>query len=174
MTTGIIGLGYVGLPLAVSFAEAGEQVVAVDVDPRKISAIKDGNSYIEDVPSERLQDVLPLIEPTSHYAPLARADAVVICVPTPLTPNREPDLGALTSAARGLAQVLQRGQLVVLESTTYPGTTRETLVPLLEESGLRVGEEVNVAFSPERVDPGRTDYTMKTTPKIVGGITEAF
>jgi UDP-N-acetyl-D-glucosamine dehydrogenase len=173
MTTGIIGLGYVGLPLAVAFAEAGEHVVGVDVDPRKIAAIAAGESYIEDISSERLQAVLPLIESTSHYAPLARADAILICVPTPLTPNREPDLGALTSSARGLAQVLQRGQLVVLESTTYPGTTRERLVPLLEESGLRVGDGLNVAFSPERVDPGRTDYTMKTTPKIVGGMTDA-
>jgi UDP-N-acetyl-D-glucosamine dehydrogenase len=171
MSVGIIGLGYVGLPLAVAFAEAGERVVGVDVDPFKISAVESGESYIEDISSERLGAVLSLIEATSHYAPLARADAVVICVPTPLTPNREPDLGALTSAARGLAQVLQRGQLVVLESTTYPGTTRETLVPLLQESGLRVGHEINVAFSPERVDPGRTDYTLRTTPKVIGGMT---
>ncbi len=171
MSVGIIGLGYVGLPLAVAFAEAGVQVVAVDVDPRKVSSIAAGESYIEDISSERLQAALPLIEASSHYAPLARAGAVLICVPTPLTPNREPDLGPLSAAARSLGQVAQRGQLVVLESTTYPGTTRERLVPLLEESGLRVGEGLNVAFSPERVDPGRTDYNLRNTPKVIGGMT---
>jgi UDP-N-acetyl-D-glucosamine dehydrogenase len=174
VSIGVIGLGYVGLPLAVAFAEAGENVVAVDVDPRKVAAIAAGESYIEDVPSERLQAVVPQIEATAHYQPLARTDAVLICVPTPLTANREPDLSALINAAEGLGQVLQRGQLVVLESTTYPGTTRERLVPLLEQgSELRVGADVNVAFSPERVDPGRTDYTLRNTPKVVGGITAA-
>jgi len=158
--------------LAVAFAQAGQDVVAVDVDPRKIAAINAGESYVEDISSEDLLAVLPKIQATSHYQPLARTDAVLICVPTPLTPNREPDLSALLNAARGLGQVLQRGQLVVLESTTYPGTTRERLVPLLEqESELRVGQDVNVAFSPERVDPGRTDFTLRNTPKVVGGIT---
>ena len=135
MTIGVIGLGYVGLPLAVEFAEAGEHVVAVDIDDTKIAAIEAGRSYIEDITSERLQAVLGAIEPWSHFAPLARADAIIICVPTPLTANREPDLGPLLSAARALAHVVQRGQLVVLESTTYPGTTREQLVPLLERRG---------------------------------------
>ncbi len=172
MSVGVIGLGYVGLPLAVAFAEAGEQVVAVDVDRRKISAIAAGESYIEDISSERLRSALPSIDPSAHYAPLARTDAVLICVPTPLTANREPDLGPLTAAGEALGHVLQRDQLVVLESTTYPGTTRERLVPLLEqESGLRIGDGLNVAFSPERVDPGRTDYTLRNTPKVVGGIT---
>jgi UDP-N-acetyl-D-glucosamine dehydrogenase len=172
MSVGIIGLGYVGLPLAVAFAEAGEHVVAVDLDEAKIAAIKSGESYIEDIPSDRLRAILPLIEATAHYQPLARTDAVVICVPTPLTANREPELGPLVAAGHALGHVLQLGQLVVLESTTYPGTTREQLVPLLErESGLRVGDGLNVAFSPERVDPGRTDYTMATTPKVVGGMT---
>jgi UDP-N-acetyl-D-glucosamine dehydrogenase len=173
VSVGVIGLGYVGLPLVVAFAEAGENVVAVDVDPRKVAAIKAGESYIEDVPSERLRAALPMIHATSRYQPLARTDAILICVPTPLTPNREPDLAALNASAVGLGEVLQRGQLVVLESTTYPGTTREKLVPLLEEqSELRVGEDVNVAFSPERVDPGRADYNLRNTPKIVGGISE--
>ena len=172
MTVGIIGMGYVGLPLAVVFAEAGEDVVAVDADPRKVAAIKAGESYVEDISAERLQAVLPKVCATSQYQPLARADAVIICVPTPLTPNREPDLRALESAGRGLGKVLQCGQLVVLESTTYPGTTRERLVPVLErESDLRVGEDLNVAFSPERVDPGRTDYTLRNTPKVLGGMT---
>jgi UDP-N-acetyl-D-glucosamine dehydrogenase len=168
---GIIGLGYVGLPLAVAFAEAGEQVIAVDVDEAKIAMIERGESYIEDVSSERLAAVLPLIEPWSHFAPLARTEAVLICVPTPLTANREPDLGPLLAAGHALGAVVQRGQLVVLESTTYPGTTREQLVPLLEHRGLRVGDGLNVAFSPERVDPGRTDYTLRNTPKVVGGMT---
>lgn len=172
MTVGIIGLGYVGLPLAVAFAEAGEAVVGVDADPRKIAALRAGEPYVEDIGPARLQAVLPLIDATSHYQPLARVDAVVICVPTPLTPNREPDLRALEAAAHGLGHVLQRGQLVVLESTTYPGTTRERLLPILElESDLKVGKDVNVAFSPERVDPGRTDYTLRNTPKVIGGIT---
>ena len=173
MTIGVIGLGYVGLPLVVAFAEAGERVVAVDVDERKVEALKRGESYIEDIASERLAAVLGSIEASTKFAPLDRADAVLICVPTPLTRNREPDLGPLNAAGRSLTAVLQSGQLVVLESTTYPGTTRERLVPILEESGLRVGESLNVAFSPERVDPGRTDYTLKNTPKVIGGMTPA-
>ena len=173
MAIGVIGLGYVGLPLVVAFAEAGERVVAVDTDPRKVAAIAAGDSYVEDISSERLRAVLEMVEVTSHYAPLARADAVLICVPTPLTANREPDLRALIGAGHALGQVLQREQLVVLESTTYPGTTRETLVPILEqESDLRIGSDFNVAFSPERVDPGRTDYQLHNTPKVVGGITQ--
>ncbi len=174
MSVGVIGIGYVGMPLVVGFAEAGEHVVAVDVDPRKVAALKAGESYVEDISSERLRAVLDRVDATSHYAPLARADAVLICVPTPLTANREPDLSALLGAGRALGQVLQRGQLVVLESTTYPGTTREQLVPILEqESEMRVGEGFNVAFSPERVDPGRTDYTLRNTPKVIGGMTPA-
>ncbi|HET8980039.1 MAG TPA: nucleotide sugar dehydrogenase, partial [Solirubrobacteraceae bacterium] len=162
---------YVGLPLAVEFAEAGQSVIAVDIDDHKVAAIRAGESYIEDIPSERLKAVLDRIEADTHFAPLARADAVLICVPTPLTPNREPDLGALLGATKGLAAIAQRGQLVVLESTTYPGTTREQVLPLLEAAGLKVGRDINLAFSPERVDPGRTDYTLRNTPKIVGGIT---
>jgi UDP-N-acetyl-D-glucosamine dehydrogenase len=174
MSIGVIGLGYVGLPLVVAFAEAGEHVVGVDLDPRKVAAVAAGDSYIEDIPSERLLAVLGQIQATSHYQPLARTDAVLICVPTPLTVNREPDLSALTAASDALGQVLQRGQLVVLESTTYPGTTREQLVPMLEQrSDLKVGSDFNVAFSPERVDPGRTDYSLRNTPKVIGGMTEA-
>lgn len=173
MKVGVVGLGYVGLPLAVAFAEAGDQVIGLDVDPLKISAVAAGDSYIEDIPSERLRAVLPSIRATYRYADLAQADAVLICVPTPLTDNREPDLGPLDAAAKALAQVLQPGQLIVLESTTYPGTTRERLQPLLESSGLRVGPDINLAFSPERVDPGRTDFTLRNTPKVVGGITPA-
>ncbi len=173
MKVGVIGLGYVGLPLVVAFAEAGDGVIALDVDPLKVSAVTAGDSYIEDISSERLREVLPKIRATYRYADLAQADAVIICVPTPLTDNREPDLGPLDAAAKSLAQVLQPGQLIVLESTTYPGTTRERLLPLLESSGLRVGTDINLAFSPERVYPGRTDYTLRSTPKVIGGVTPA-
>src|SRR4051812_41752433 len=124
MIIGIVGLGYVGLPLAVAFAEAGQDVIGVELDPRKVAALKDGDSYIEDIPNERLQAVAQRIEPTSRFAKLARADAVLICVPTPLTAHREPDLGPLLGAGEALADVLQQGQLIVVESTTYPGTTR--------------------------------------------------
>jgi UDP-N-acetyl-D-glucosamine dehydrogenase len=172
-TVGIIGLGYVGLPLAVAFAKEGCDVIAVDVDSRKIEAIQAGDSYIEDVPSELLGELNERIHATTRYARLAKADAVIICVPTPLTRNREPDLGPLIDSTRGLAEVLQADQLVVLESTTYPGTTRERVAPLLEESGLAAGRDFHLAFSPERVDPGRTDFTLRNTPKVLGGLTDA-
>jgi UDP-N-acetyl-D-glucosamine dehydrogenase len=169
MKVGIIGLGYVGLPLGVEFAEAGHDVIGLDIDARRLEAIDAGRSYIEDVTSERLAAVRERFHATARYADLSKADAVIIAVPTPLTRNREPDLGALVASGTSLAGVLQEGQLVVLESTTYPGTTRERLIPLLEESGLAAGKDFSVAFSPERVDPGRTDYTLRNTPKVVGG-----
>jgi UDP-N-acetyl-D-glucosamine dehydrogenase len=169
----VIGLGYVGLPLAVAFAQEGCEVIAVDVDARKVDAIAAGESYIGDVPSELLREVAERLHATTRYADLAKADAVLVCVPTPLTPNREPDLGPLVDATRALADVLQAEQLVVLESTTYPGTTRERVAPLLEESGLAAGRDFHLAFSPERVDPGRTDFTLRNTPKVLGGLTDA-
>jgi UDP-N-acetyl-D-glucosamine dehydrogenase len=172
-TVGVIGLGYVGLPLAVAFAQQGCDVIALDVDARKIEAIAAGESYIEDVPGEALRAAAERIHATTRYSELAKADAVLVCVPTPLTRNREPDLGALIDATRSLAGVLQRDQLVVLESTTYPGTTRERMAPLLEESGLAAGRDFQLAFSPERVDPGRTDFTLRNTPKVLGGLTDA-
>jgi UDP-N-acetyl-D-glucosamine dehydrogenase len=172
-TVGVIGLGYVGLPLAVAFAREGCEVVAVDVDSRKVEAIRAGRSYIEDVSNAALTEVAEHLHASTRYADLARVDAVLVCVPTPLTRNREPDLGPLIDSTRALAEVLQAGQLVVLESTTYPGTTRERVAPLLEESGLAVGRDFHLAFSPERVDPGRTDFTLRNTPKVVGGMTEA-
>jgi UDP-N-acetyl-D-glucosamine dehydrogenase len=172
MSVGIVGLGYVGLPLAVSFAEAGEDVVGIEVNPRRVAQLRCGESYIEDVPSEALQAVQNRFQPTTRIAALAKVDAIVVCVPTPLTPNREPDLTPLVDACQAIATVLQAGQLVVLESTTYPGTTRERALPILEESGLRAGVDFHLAFSPERVDPGRTDWTLQTTPKIVAGLTE--
>lgn len=168
-----MGLGYVGLPLAVAFAEQDHDVVGVDVDARKVEALNRGESYIEDIESARLQAVAERLEMTTRAANLSRCDAVLVCVPTPLTPNREPDLGPLVSATRTLADLLQRDQLIVLESTTYPGTTRERMAPILEESGLVAGRDFNLAYSPERVDPGRTDFTLRNTPKVIGGLTEA-
>ena len=173
MKIGIVGLGYVGLPLAVEFAQAGHDVVGVDTSQGRIAAVERGDSFIEDVPDERLQSVSDRLRASTHYEDLRDADAVIIAVPTPLTENREPDLGPLVAAGTSLAGVVGKGQLVVLESTTYPGTTREHLVPLLEESGLAAGRDFNVAYSPERVDPGRTDHTLRTTPKVMGGLTQA-
>jgi UDP-N-acetyl-D-glucosamine dehydrogenase len=173
MSIGIIGLGYVGLPLAIAFAAEGRDVVAVDVDRRKVQSLRAGRSYIEDVCDEVLAAALPRVDATTRFSALAGCEAVLICVPTPLSINREPDLGPLIAAARSLAEVLRAGQLVVLESTTYPGTTRERLAPILAEAGLVAGEDFNLAFSPERVDPGRTDFTLRTTPKVVGGLTHA-
>jgi UDP-N-acetyl-D-glucosamine dehydrogenase len=173
MKVGIVGLGYVGLPLAVAFAEAGHDVVCFDLDTRKVESLRAGKSYIEDIDDATLAPLAERLHPTSRHADLASCDAVIICVPTPLTSAREPDLTYLLNSASSLSQVLQPGQLVVLESTTYPGTTRERLAPILEESGMAAGTDFHLAFSPERIDPGRTDYTVRTTPKLVGGITDA-
>ena len=173
MRIGIVGMGYVGLPLAVAFAEEGHDVIAVDVDASKVEALKAGRSYIEDISSERLGAVGGRIQASTRASRLATVDAIILCVPTPLTANREPDLGPLVAAGNAVCAVLQPGQLVVLESTTYPGTTRERLAPMLEESGLAAGQDFHLAFSPERVDPGRTDYTLRTTPKVIGGLTDA-
>ncbi len=173
MKIGIVGLGYVGLPLAVAFAEAGNDVVGLDLDPAKVESLSAGRSYIEDVPGEAVAALGERLRATADYAELSGCEAVIVCVPTPLTGSREPDLTYLLEAAHSIAAVLRAGQLVVLESTTYPGTTRERLTPILEQSGLALGEDFFVAFSPERIDPGRTDYTIATTPKLVGGMTPA-
>ncbi len=171
----IVGAGYVGLPIGQTFAEAGATVVLVDVDEERVAEINRGESYIYDVPSAALA---PLVQEgrilaTTDYDSLANADAILIALPTPLSAQREPDLSIIEGAVRDIAKRLKPGHLVVLESTTYPGTTRERVLPLLEESGLEAGADFNLAFSPERVDPGREDWTPKTTPKIVGGITPA-
>ncbi|MEO8091158.1 MAG: nucleotide sugar dehydrogenase [bacterium] len=173
MKVGIIGLGYVGLPLAVAFAESGADVIGVDADSRKVERLRRSESEVEDISSERLREAAPRFTATTSYEHLGGCDALLICVPTPLANQREPDLSFIVDAATGLAAVLREGQLVVLESTTYPGTTRERLRPILEESGLAAGRDFNLAFSPERIDPGRTDHTIRTTPKIVGGLTDA-
>ncbi|HLM49112.1 MAG TPA: nucleotide sugar dehydrogenase [Solirubrobacteraceae bacterium] len=172
MSVGIVGLGYVGLPLAVAFARAGHDVVGVEVDARRANAINEGRSYIEDVPDEQLADLGGRISASTRFDALRPVNAILICVPTPLSANREPELGPLLEAANQLARVLRPGQLVVLESTTYPGTTRERLAPLLEESGLAAGRDFALAFSPERVDPGQVNFTIRNTPKVVGGLTE--
>jgi len=172
MRIGIVGLGYVGLPLAVAFVEAGHDVVGVDVEARVVDALRRGKSHVEDVSDETLRGVADRFQASTRYADLAKVDAAIVAVPTPLTRNREPDLQPLLASGSALAGVLQEGQLVVLESTTYPGTTRERFVPLLEESGLAAGRDFYMAFSPERIDPGRTDFNLRNTPKIVGGLTD--
>jgi UDP-N-acetyl-D-glucosamine dehydrogenase len=170
---GVVGLGYVGLPLAVAFAESGHEVVGLDSDRRKVAGVNAGRSHVEDVADATLESLGGRLRASTDQADLAACDAVVICVPTPLTGSREPDLTYLLDSATALSRVLRPGQLVVLESTTYPGTTRERLQPILEESGLAAGRDFHLAFSPERIDPGRTDYTVRTTPKLVGGLTPA-
>jgi UDP-N-acetyl-D-glucosamine dehydrogenase len=172
----VIGAGYVGVPLATTFAEAGRRVLLLDVQPHVVEALNAGRSHIEDVPSERLRPLVDrgAVVATTDYEQVKGAHAVLIALPTPLSRQREPDLSYIESAARSLAPVLQRGQVVVLESTTWPGTTREVLQPILEEgSRLKAGEDFFLAMSPERVDPGREDWTTKTTPKVVGGINDA-
>ena len=172
----IVGAGYVGLPLAQTFADAGRTVVLVDVSADVVAAINRGESHIEDVPSEQLAPLVRegRVSATLDYDVLRDVDAIVIALPTPLSSQREPDLSIVAAATAAIAERLRPGQLVVLESTTYPGTTRDVIVPALERgSGLTAGSDFNVAYSPERVDPGRTDHTTKTTPKVVGGYTPA-
>jgi len=167
----VVGAGYVGVPLAATFAEAGRRVLLVDVLEDVVAAVNHGESHIVDVSSEQLAPLVErgLIHATTSYEELRDAEAVLIALPTPLSQQREPDLSIVESAARRFAEVLREGQVVVLESTTWPGTTRELLQPILEEgSGLRAGEGFFLAMSPERVDPGREDWTTKTTPKVLG------
>ena len=174
-TVGVVGLGYVGLPLAVAFAESGANVLGIDLDPGRVSNIAAGRSFIEDVATSTLA---PLVQSgrltaSQDFGRLKDADAVVICVPTPLGKSKEPDISYIVGAAEALAAVVRRGQLVVLESTTYPGTTQEVLLPRFEARGLTAGRDVFVAFSPERIDPGNRQHTLSTIPKVVGGLTPA-
>lgn len=170
---GIIGLGYVGLPLSVEFARVGFPVVGVDVDRIRVQTIQRGESYIGDVPGPILKELVDQerLRASADFTLLAETDVVVICVQTPFTVTKEPDLNFVTSALKEIQQRLRRGQLIVLQSTTYPGTTEEVALPLLAASGLRVGEDYFLAFSPERVDPGNTRYSTGDIPKVVGGIT---
>ena len=173
MKIAIVGLGYVGLPLATAFAAAEHEVVGLDSDPARVDALNAGHSHVEDVPDSALEPLAGRLRATSRPEDLSDCEAIVICVPTPLTSSREPDLSYLRAAAETLSGVIRPGQLVVLESTSYPGTTREELLPALERSGLSAGSDFHLAFSPERIDPGRTDFTIRTTPKLLGGLTEA-
>ena len=171
----IVGAGYVGLPLAVAFAEAGRDVVCLDTDQALVAAINRGLSHVEDVADQSLAGLVGegRLRASTDPAVCAEADAVLLCLPTPLSTNREPDLSILEAATRTLADHVRPGQLIILESTTYPGTTREVLAPILEQGGLVAGRDFHLAMSPERIDPGRRDWTVKTTPKVVGGLTPA-
>ena len=182
----VVGMGYVGLPLAVAFAEKGFPVIGIDVDGNKMAALNRGESYVQDISSVRLagiigqkddDSVLPSpgrLIATTDFGVLAHCDAVIIAVPTPLSKTRDPDMKYVLAAGKAVAQYIHPGMLVVLESTTYPGTTEELLLPILVEgSGLKVGEELFVAFSPERIDPGNKQFVVENTPKVVGGVTPA-
>lgn len=172
---GLIGLGYAGLPLAVAFAEAGFDVVGIDLQDARVDALNRGESYIGDIPAERVATLVAAntFRATTNYAALADVDAITICVPTPLTADKGPDPSAVAAAARGIAPWLRPGQVIVLESTSYPGTTEEILLPAVSQSGLPVGEDLFVAFAPERVNPGDTKYDTRNTPKLIGGVTPA-
>jgi len=169
----VIGLGYVGLPLAVEFAKAGFPTVGIDTDPRKVQAITTGQSYIGDVSTAELSKLVKagLLGATVDYNTLRECDAASICVPTPLSKTHDPDLSYVIHAVEAVAEYVHPGMLIVLESTTYPGTTEEIIVPSMLNSRLQVGQDVFVAFSPERIDPGRTDYMLANTPKVIGGVT---
>lgn len=172
---GVIGLGYVGLPIVIRFADEGYNITGFDTDEQKVKLLNKGISYIKHIPSKRISALVKKKKTsfiaTTDISLLAKTDAIIICVPTPLTDKREPDLTYVESSARDIARYLRPGQIVSLESTTYPGTTEEILLPLFQKKGLRVGRDFFLVFSPEREDPGRVDFTIKTTPKVVGGIT---
>jgi UDP-N-acetyl-D-glucosamine dehydrogenase len=172
---GVLGLGYVGLPLCVEFASAGLRVVGYDVATDKVAGVNAGRSHIGDVPAERVSALVRAgrLSASSDMDTLGQCDAVIMCVPTPLSKTKDPDLSMVVDASRAVARQLRAGQLVVLESTTYPGTTEELILPILGERGLEVGKSFFLAFSPERVDPGNAHYQTRNTPKIIGGVTEA-
>ena len=176
MKIGIIGLGYVGLPLVIQFAKSGVQVLGIDVDDKKVEALNRGESYIKHIPSSALQAQLKsgLIEATTDYQRVKGLDAILICVPTPLDDKREPDLTYVLDTGRSIAPHLSKGTVVVLESTTYPGTTEDELRPILEQgSGLKAGTDFHLAYSPEREDPGNPDSQVAKIPKVIGGFTPA-
>jgi UDP-N-acetyl-D-glucosamine dehydrogenase len=168
---GIVGLGYAGLPLAMAFAEAGFDVTGIDLNEQRVRAVADRRSYLVDVPSERYERLEGELRATTDYAAVADLDALTICVPTPLSKTRTPDLSYIVSAAESVAQNLRSGQLVVLQSTTYPGTTEEIVLPTFERAGARVGEDVFLGYAPERVDPGNAVWKIRNTPKLVAGVT---
>ncbi|HEY7348004.1 MAG TPA: nucleotide sugar dehydrogenase [Ktedonobacterales bacterium] len=171
---GVIGLGYVGLPLATGLAQAGFQVIGFDIDQHRVAALNQGICHIADVNGALLQELVRAgkFSATSDFGRLAEVDTVSICVPTPLRKTRDPDISSVMSAAEHIARTLHPGQLIVLESTTYPGTTEELLLPMLEKTGLSVGHDFFLAFSPERIDPGNPHFNLRNTPKVIGGVTE--
>ena len=170
---GVIGLGYVGLPLALEFAKAGLRVTGFEVDEKKVAAVQEGTSYIDDVPSEELREMRnrQMVEATLDFTALSSCDVIHVCVPTPLTKTKDPDVSHIVRALEEIRRRIRSGQLVVLGSTTYPGTTQELFIPMLEETGLRVGEDFAVAFAPERIDPANKQFAVKAVPKVVGGAT---
>ncbi|TMQ69994.1 MAG: nucleotide sugar dehydrogenase [Candidatus Eisenbacteria bacterium] len=172
---GVIGLGYVGLPLAVEFGHAGFEVHGLDIDERRVAELAKGRSYIQDVPSAEVRALVKAgrLIPTADFRVLRELDVVNVCVPTPLSKQRDPDVSYIVAAAKEVARHLHRGMLVILESTTYPGTTQELILPMLEKSGMKVGRDFFVAFSPERVDPGNSRFNTRNIPKVVGGMTPA-
>lgn len=172
---GIVGLGYVGLPLAIGFASRGSEVYGFDVDSMKVELLKKGESYIKHIPKESIEGLVKSgkFNATTQFAEISKVKSIIICVPTPLTEKMEPDLTYITQTGKSIAPHLKRGQLVVLESTTYPGTTEELLVPILEESGLKAGTDFYVGFSPEREDPGNKQFQTHQIPKVVSGINDA-
>jgi UDP-N-acetyl-D-glucosamine dehydrogenase len=169
---GIVGLGYAGLPLGMSFAEAGFTVTGIDVNEDRVAAVCARESYLVDVPAERYDRVGDRLNATTDYSAVADLDAITICVPTPLSKTRSPDMTYIISAAEAIAEHLQPGQLIVLQSTTYPGTTEEVVLPILAARGGQVGQDFFLGYAPERVDPGNPDYDVRTTPKLVSGVTE--
>jgi UDP-N-acetyl-D-glucosamine dehydrogenase len=171
-TLGIVGLGYAGLPLAMAFAEAGFPVTGIDLSDERVGAITDGRSYLVDVPAERYAGVKGRLEATTDYSVVSSLDALTICVPTPLSKTRTPDLSYVVAAAESVAEQLSPGQLVILQSTTYPGTTEQVIRPILERAGAVVGQDIFLGYAPERVDPGNRDWDVHTTPKLVAGVTE--
>ncbi len=170
----VVGLGYVGLPLAVEFASAGLRTTGIDVNAEKVQQVNDGGSYVPDVPGERIKALVAdgLLSATTDYSVLKDVDCVSVCVPTPLRKTKDPDISYILDAADGIARMLHKDMLIVLESTTYPGTTEEVFLPRISSNGLEVGKDVFVAFSPERVDPGNKTWQTRNTPKVIGGVTE--
>ncbi|MGC8890926.1 MAG: nucleotide sugar dehydrogenase [bacterium] len=168
----IVGLGYVGLPLALEFAKSGLTVFGIEQNPIKVERVNRGESYIEDVDSKELSEVVSSskLKAYTEFYPIKDSDAIIICVPTPLTIHKEPDISYIVNVTNEIAKFLKKGHLVILESTTYPGTTEEVVLPILEKTGLKAGKDFYLAFSPERVDPGNKNFTMKDIPKVVGGI----
>jgi UDP-N-acetyl-D-glucosamine dehydrogenase len=171
---GVLGLGYVGLPLMLRYSEIGFRVLGIDIDPFKTEALNSGQSYIEHIPGNRVQEVLKNdFEATTDFTRAAEADALILCVPTPLNKYREPDLRFVTDTTDAIVPYLRKGQVISLESTTYPGTTEEELLPRVKSGGLDVGKDIFLVYSPEREDPGNPDFETRTIPKVVGGYTPA-